>query len=54
MYIKESPAEIESSAEWNLIGRNMTPSCLCYPQQYSSATFVSLRFYPYTEKFGSF
>jgi len=54
MYVKESPAEIESPAHWNLMGSSMTGNCLCYPQQYSSANFVSLQFYPYTEKFVCF
>lgn len=29
-YIQESPAEIQTVTQWNLIGHSMTAHCLCY------------------------
>ena len=30
MYIHESPVEIQTVTQWNLIGRSTTARCLCY------------------------
>jgi len=43
-YTQGSPAEIQTSIHWNLIGRRMTAPPHVIAQQYSSATLVSRRF----------
>jgi hypothetical protein len=49
-----SPVEIQIPTHWNLIGRSITSSTpYVIAQQYSSATFVSLRFHSLKQKFGS-
>jgi hypothetical protein len=46
MYVQGSPVEIQTSTHWSLIGRSMTaPHACVIAQQYSSTTFVSLRFH---------
>ena len=50
MYIQGGPVEILHN--WNLIGRSMTAPITCaIPQQYSSTTFLSLRFHSRKEKY---
>ena len=46
-----SPVEIQIAAHSNLIGRIMTAPMAVIAQQYSSATFVSLRLYSRKENF---
>jgi len=44
-YLLGNPVEIQSSTHYNTIGRSMTTPTVCaIAQQYSSASFVSLRF----------
>jgi hypothetical protein len=45
-YMQECPAAIQTPAQWNLIDRSMSAPAVCViTQQYSSATFISLRFH---------
>jgi hypothetical protein len=48
-----SPAEIQIRTSWCLIGRSLTTPPCVIAQQYSSATFVSLRFHSRYQKFGA-
>ena len=51
MCIEGSPTEILIQIHWNLMGLSMTtPNACDIAQQYSSATFVSLRFHTRKEK----
>jgi hypothetical protein len=47
------PVEVENPTQWNLIGRGISspPPPVYIAQQYSSATFVSLHFLFFKEKF---
>ena len=54
-YIQGSAAEIQTRRHWNLICRStISPPPEVVAQQYSSTTFVSLRFHSRKEKFGVF
>jgi hypothetical protein len=54
MYTQESTVEIQSTTNWNQIGHSMTcPANRVIAQQYSSATFISLRFHFCKETFGA-
>jgi len=49
--IQESPVNIQTPAHWNLIGPQYECATVCVmAQQYSSATFVSLRVHFRQEK----
>jgi hypothetical protein len=45
MCTRRSPVETQTSKHENLIGGSMTAAPSVIAQQYSSATFVSLRFH---------
>ena len=48
---KESPVKIQTTAHWNPIGPQYDCATVCViAQQYSSTTFVSLRFHFRQEK----
>jgi hypothetical protein len=49
MYVQVSPAGIKARRRWNLIGHGNTAPPSVVAQQYSSATFLSLRFHPREE-----
>ena len=57
IYVQGRPVEIHARTHRNLIGRSMTAPAACViAQQYSFATFVSLRFHSshyHKEKFGA-
>jgi hypothetical protein len=53
MYDKNRPAEIQTQTHWNLIGSSMTASPSVIAQQYSSATFPSLRVHSLKAKFSA-
>jgi hypothetical protein len=48
-----SPVKIQIPAHWNLIGRSLSAPLPVIAQQYSSATFVSLRFHSGKAKSGA-
>jgi len=50
MYTQVSPAEMQIPAHWNL--QHDHPAVSIITQQYSAATFVSLKFHSYMERFG--
>ena len=54
MYIQRSPFEIQPPTLWYLIDCTLSQSVSVFAQQYSSTTFVSLRFYSARKKFSSF
>ena len=54
MYVRWTPVEIQTSAHWDLIDSSMTaPTPVVIAQQYSSASFVSLRFLSCKEELGA-
>jgi hypothetical protein len=54
MYVRWTPVEIQTSAHMDLINSSMTaPTPLVIAQQYSSASFVSLRFLSCKEELGA-
>ena len=56
MHTQARPSEIQTPAHWNFIGRSRTGHrrLSVFAYQYSSATFVSLRFHNRKEKLARF
>jgi len=52
VYVQGSLVEIQTQTHCNPLGRSMTAPPPVIAQQYSPATYVSLRYYSCKEKFG--